>query len=112
MRLKLLHLVNVSICCVFVPLDLQFGLVSPAQGLTWADDLSSHDLTSLGFICHIELSTFLQTLGVQSKRTRSRRLRTRGAFQVPAQCGKCQRLSETRPETCEAQQSEQQSEPQ
>ncbi|CAF92304.1 unnamed protein product, partial [Tetraodon nigroviridis] len=63
----------------------QFGLVSPAQGLTWADDLSSHDLTSLGFICHIELSTFLQTLGVQTKRTRSRRLRTRGAFHVPPQ---------------------------
>uniref|UniRef100_H3CFJ2 Rho-GAP domain-containing protein n=1 Tax=Tetraodon nigroviridis TaxID=99883 RepID=H3CFJ2_TETNG len=65
--------------------DHPFGLVSPAQGLTWADDLSSHDLTSLGFICHIELSTFLQTLGVQTKRTRSRRLRTRdsGVFNVP-----------------------------
>ncbi|XP_029698585.1 rho GTPase-activating protein 28 isoform X3 [Takifugu rubripes] len=65
--------------------DLPFGLVSPAQGLTWAEDLSPHDLTSLGFICHIELSTFLQTLGVQTKRTRSRCTRTRdtGVFGVP-----------------------------
>lgn len=83
-----LGLVNLSICCVFNALDLQFGLVAPPQGLTWADDLSSHDLTSLRFICHIELSTFLQTLGVQTKGTRSRRLRTRGAFHVPPQCWK------------------------
>lgn len=68
-----------------ITLGLQFGLVSPAQGLTWADDLASHDLSSLRCICHIELSAFLHTLGVQSKRTRSRRLRSRGAFRVPAQ---------------------------
>lgn len=72
---------------VFISLDMQFGLVSPAQGLTWTDDLSSHDLTSLGFICHIELSTFLQTLGVQTKRTRPRRLRNQGAFMFQPNVG-------------------------
>ncbi|XP_041824111.1 rho GTPase-activating protein 28 isoform X2 [Melanotaenia boesemani] len=37
--------------------ELQFVSVSPSQGLTCADDLSSRDLTRLGFISHIELST-------------------------------------------------------
>uniref|UniRef100_A0A665TX31 Rho GTPase activating protein 28 n=1 Tax=Echeneis naucrates TaxID=173247 RepID=A0A665TX31_ECHNA len=64
---------------------LQFVPVSPSHGLTWTDDLSSHDLTQLGFISHIELSTFLLTLGVQTKRTRPQRCRTRdgGVFGVP-----------------------------
>uniref|UniRef100_A0A8C9XUL4 Rho-GAP domain-containing protein n=1 Tax=Sander lucioperca TaxID=283035 RepID=A0A8C9XUL4_SANLU len=62
---------------VFVP-------VSPPQSLTAADDLSSCDLTRLGFISHIELSTFLLALGVQTKRTRPPRRRTRdgGVFGV------------------------------
>ncbi|XP_036934642.1 rho GTPase-activating protein 28 [Acanthopagrus latus] len=65
--------------------DLPFVPVSPSQGLTWADDLSPGDLVRLGFICHIELSTFLHTLGVQTKRTRPPRHRTRdsGVFGVP-----------------------------
>ncbi|XP_070842294.1 rho GTPase-activating protein 28 [Chaetodon trifascialis] len=65
--------------------DLPFLPVSPSQGLTLADDLASCDLTRLGFISHIELSTFLLTLGVQTKRTRLPRLRTRdsGVFGVP-----------------------------
>uniref|UniRef100_A0A8C9XXZ3 Rho-GAP domain-containing protein n=1 Tax=Sander lucioperca TaxID=283035 RepID=A0A8C9XXZ3_SANLU len=48
------------------------------------DDLSSCDLTRLGFISHIELSTFLLALGVQTKRTRPPRRRTRdgGVFGV------------------------------
>uniref|UniRef100_A0A8P4G068 Rho GTPase activating protein 28 n=1 Tax=Dicentrarchus labrax TaxID=13489 RepID=A0A8P4G068_DICLA len=65
--------------------DVPFVPVSPSQGLTWADDLSSCDLVRLGFISHIELSTFLLTLGVQTKRTRPPRIRTRdsGVFGVP-----------------------------
>ncbi|XP_027137210.1 rho GTPase-activating protein 28 isoform X2 [Larimichthys crocea] len=65
--------------------DLSFVPVSPSQGLTLADDLSSYDLIRLGFISHIELSTFLLTLGVQIKRTRPLQHRTRdsGVFGVP-----------------------------
>ncbi|KAF1373385.1 hypothetical protein PFLUV_G00260020 [Perca fluviatilis] len=53
--------------------------------LTTADDLSSCDLLRLGFISHIELSTFLLALGVQTKRTRPPRRHTRdgGVFGVP-----------------------------
>uniref|UniRef100_A0A3Q3VSC8 Rho-GAP domain-containing protein n=1 Tax=Mola mola TaxID=94237 RepID=A0A3Q3VSC8_MOLML len=64
---------------------MQSGLLSPAPGLTRADDLSSRDLVRLGFISHIELSTFMLTLGVQAKRNRLPRLRTQdnGVFGVP-----------------------------
>ncbi|XP_031172789.1 rho GTPase-activating protein 28 [Sander lucioperca] len=64
--------------------DQPFVPVSPPQSLTAADDLSSCDLTRLGFISHIELSTFLLALGVQTKRTRPPRRRTRdgGVFGV------------------------------
>ncbi|KAK2859742.1 hypothetical protein Q5P01_004362 [Channa striata] len=60
-----------------------------SQGLTCIDDLSSCDLTQLGFISHIEVTTFLLALGVQTKRTRPPRHRTRvcisdsGVFGVP-----------------------------
>uniref|UniRef100_A0A8D3CVT3 Rho GTPase activating protein 28 n=1 Tax=Scophthalmus maximus TaxID=52904 RepID=A0A8D3CVT3_SCOMX len=65
--------------------DEPFVPVSPSQGLTWADDLSSCDLTQLGFISHIELSTFLLALGVQTKHSRPPRCRSRdgGVFGVP-----------------------------
>uniref|UniRef100_UPI0037E832D7 rho GTPase-activating protein 28 n=1 Tax=Semicossyphus pulcher TaxID=241346 RepID=UPI0037E832D7 len=65
--------------------DLPFVPVSPSQGLTSADDLSSCDLTQLGFISHIELATFLLALGVQTKRSRPPRRRTQdsGVFAVP-----------------------------
>ncbi|XP_041670603.1 rho GTPase-activating protein 18-like [Cheilinus undulatus] len=65
--------------------DLPFVPVSPSQGLTCADDLSSCDLQRLGFICHIELSTFLFSLGIQTKRSRPPRCRNRdgGVFAVP-----------------------------
>ncbi|XP_068593198.1 rho GTPase-activating protein 28 isoform X2 [Cebidichthys violaceus] len=65
--------------------DLPFVPVPPTQGLVSADDLSSCDLTRLGFISHIELSTFLLALGVQTKRHRPPRRRTRdsGVFAVP-----------------------------
>ncbi|KAK9527363.1 hypothetical protein VZT92_013933 [Zoarces viviparus] len=65
--------------------DLPFVPVSPSQGLVSADDLSSCDLTRLGFISHIELSTFLLALGVQTKCHRPPRRRTRdsGVFAVP-----------------------------
>uniref|UniRef100_A0A3B4U4X1 Rho GTPase-activating protein 28-like n=1 Tax=Seriola dumerili TaxID=41447 RepID=A0A3B4U4X1_SERDU len=65
--------------------DLSFVPVCPSQDLTWADDLSSCDLTQLCFISHIELSTFLVALGVQTKHTRPPRHRTRdgGVFGVP-----------------------------
>ncbi|KAK1885041.1 Rho GTPase-activating protein 18 [Dissostichus eleginoides] len=55
------------------------------QGLTCADDLSSCDLTRLGFISHIELHTFLLALGVQTKHSRAPRHRSRegGVFAVP-----------------------------
>uniref|UniRef100_M4AIU6 Rho GTPase activating protein 28 n=1 Tax=Xiphophorus maculatus TaxID=8083 RepID=M4AIU6_XIPMA len=64
--------------------DLQFAPASPSHGLTCTDDLSSRDLTRLGFIAHIELSTFLLALGVQSKRSRPphRRTRDSGVFGV------------------------------
>uniref|UniRef100_A0A3B4U5M3 Rho GTPase-activating protein 28-like n=1 Tax=Seriola dumerili TaxID=41447 RepID=A0A3B4U5M3_SERDU len=63
----------------------KFVPVCPSQDLTWADDLSSCDLTQLCFISHIELSTFLVALGVQTKHTRPPRHRTRdgGVFGVP-----------------------------
>ncbi|XP_077411172.1 rho GTPase-activating protein 28 [Vanacampus margaritifer] len=48
----------------------------PCQDVTRTDDLSSGDVKRLGFICHIELSTFLLALGVQSKRTRPARNRS------------------------------------
>ncbi|XP_028428506.1 rho GTPase-activating protein 28 [Perca flavescens] len=65
--------------------DQPFVPVSPPQSLTAAEDLSSCDLMRLGFISHIELSTFLLALGVQTKRTRPPRRRTRdsGVFGVP-----------------------------
>ncbi|XP_028288402.1 rho GTPase-activating protein 28 [Parambassis ranga] len=65
--------------------EVQFAPVSPCQGLTCVDDLSSCDLTRLGFIAHIELSTFLLALGVQTKRTRPPRYKSRdsGVFGVP-----------------------------
>ncbi|XP_030613058.1 rho GTPase-activating protein 28 [Archocentrus centrarchus] len=58
---------------------------SELRGLSCAEDLSSRDLTQLGFISHIELTTFLMALGIQTKRTRPPRCRTRdsGAFGVP-----------------------------
>ncbi|XP_043961012.1 rho GTPase-activating protein 28 isoform X2 [Gambusia affinis] len=64
--------------------ELQFAPASPSHGLTCTDDLSSRDLTRLGFIAHIELSTFLLALGVQSKRSRPSHRRTRdsGVFGV------------------------------
>uniref|UniRef100_A0A3Q3SNN3 Rho GTPase activating protein 28 n=1 Tax=Mastacembelus armatus TaxID=205130 RepID=A0A3Q3SNN3_9TELE len=62
-----------------------FAPVSPSQGLTCVDDLSSCDLIQLSFISHIELSTFLLALGIQTKRTRPPRRRTRdgGVFGIP-----------------------------
>ncbi|XP_062236070.1 rho GTPase-activating protein 28 isoform X2 [Platichthys flesus] len=65
--------------------DVPFVPVSPSQGLTYADDLSSCDLTQLGFISHIELSTFLLALGVQTKHTRPPRRwnQDSGVFGVP-----------------------------
>uniref|UniRef100_A0A3Q4AIT5 Rho-GAP domain-containing protein n=1 Tax=Mola mola TaxID=94237 RepID=A0A3Q4AIT5_MOLML len=71
--------------CLRSCVHMQSGLLSPAPGLTRADDLSSRDLVRLGFISHIELSTFMLTLGVQAKRNRLPRLRTQdnGVFGVP-----------------------------
>uniref|UniRef100_A0A3P8WE00 Rho GTPase-activating protein 28 n=1 Tax=Cynoglossus semilaevis TaxID=244447 RepID=A0A3P8WE00_CYNSE len=58
---------------------------SDVPGLTCTDDLSSCDLTQLSFISHIELSTFLFALGIQSKETRQPRHRSQdtGVFGVP-----------------------------
>ncbi|KAM9839749.1 LOW QUALITY PROTEIN: rho GTPase-activating protein 28 [Aulostomus maculatus] len=59
---------------------------SDLLGLTLVDDLSPGDLKQLGFICHIELTTFLVNLGVQIKRERpppQRRSRDGGVFGVP-----------------------------
>ncbi|XP_058484238.1 rho GTPase-activating protein 28 isoform X1 [Solea solea] len=58
---------------------ITFVPVSPSQGLTCTDDLSSCDLTQLGFFAHIELSTFLLALGVETKQTRPPRHRRRDA---------------------------------
>ncbi|XP_062415096.1 rho GTPase-activating protein 28 [Pungitius pungitius] len=65
--------------------DVPFVPVAPSQGLVSAEDLSPCDLTRLGFISHIELSTFLLALGVQTKRPRPPRRKTRdsGVFAVP-----------------------------
>uniref|UniRef100_A0A3P9J7Q9 Rho-GAP domain-containing protein n=1 Tax=Oryzias latipes TaxID=8090 RepID=A0A3P9J7Q9_ORYLA len=53
--------------------------VIPPKGLTVVDDLSPRDLTRVGFISHIELSTFLLALGVQTKRSRRPRTKAQGA---------------------------------
>ncbi|KAK5897661.1 hypothetical protein CgunFtcFv8_015147 [Champsocephalus gunnari] len=55
------------------------------QGLTRAGDLSSCDLSRLGFFSHIELHTFLLALGVQTKHSRAPRRRSRegAVFAVP-----------------------------
>ncbi|XP_036067643.1 rho GTPase-activating protein 28 [Oryzias melastigma] len=58
---------------------LQFVPVIPSKGLTCIDDLSPRDLTRLGFISHIELTTFLLALGVQTKRNRPSRTKAQGA---------------------------------
>ncbi|KAM9713023.1 LOW QUALITY PROTEIN: rho GTPase-activating protein 28 [Menidia menidia] len=65
--------------------ELQLAPPPPSEGLTWAEDLSPRDLTRLGFISHIELSTLLLALGVQIKRTRPPRCKAqeRGVFGVP-----------------------------
>uniref|UniRef100_A0A3B4FEV0 Rho GTPase-activating protein 28-like n=1 Tax=Pundamilia nyererei TaxID=303518 RepID=A0A3B4FEV0_9CICH len=65
--------------------ELQFASIPPSQGLSCAGDLSSRDLTQLCFISHIELTTFLMTLGIHTKRTRPPRCRNRdsGVFGVP-----------------------------
>ncbi|KAM3860335.1 rho GTPase-activating protein 28 [Diretmus argenteus] len=65
--------------------DLSFQLVCPRQGLTAVEDLSPEDITRLGFISLIELSTLLHAMGVQTKRTRPPRSRNRdgGVFGVP-----------------------------
>ncbi|XP_019743053.1 uncharacterized protein LOC109526302 [Hippocampus comes] len=62
-----------------VPVSVTFAFACPWQGATRADDLSSDDMKRPGFVCHIELSTFLLALGVRSKRTRPRRTRNGGA---------------------------------
>ncbi|KAF7656611.1 hypothetical protein LDENG_00038940 [Lucifuga dentata] len=65
--------------------DLLFIPVPPGPGLTLVDDLSSADVTRLGFISHIELSTFLSGLGIHIKRTRPPRRRSQesGVIGVP-----------------------------
>ncbi|XP_076014481.1 rho GTPase-activating protein 28 [Genypterus blacodes] len=65
--------------------DLMYVPVSPGPGLTLVDDLSSADVIRLGFISHIELSTFLSGLGIQTKRTPPTRRRRQGGrvFAVP-----------------------------
>ncbi|KAM4718126.1 LOW QUALITY PROTEIN: rho GTPase-activating protein 28 [Anableps anableps] len=62
----------------------EFAPISPSHDLTCTDDLSSRDLTRLSFIAHIELSTFLLALGIQTKRSRPlhRRTRDSGVFGV------------------------------
>uniref|UniRef100_A0A3B4FAS6 Rho GTPase-activating protein 28-like n=1 Tax=Pundamilia nyererei TaxID=303518 RepID=A0A3B4FAS6_9CICH len=59
----------------------KFASIPPSQGLSCAGDLSSRDLTQLCFISHIELTTFLMTLGIHTKRTRPPRYS--GVFGVP-----------------------------
>lgn len=75
----------VSYKCVCICVLGQFAPVPPSWDVTCTDDLSSHDLTRLSFISHIELSTFLLALGIQTKRTRPARSKTRGAlhFYIP-----------------------------
>nr|XP_020481085.1 rho GTPase-activating protein 18-like isoform X1 [Monopterus albus] len=65
--------------------DMPFLPVAPSHGLTWADDLSLCDLARLSFFAHIELSTFLLALGIQTKHTRllCRRTQVGGVFGVP-----------------------------
>uniref|UniRef100_A0A668T983 Rho-GAP domain-containing protein n=1 Tax=Oreochromis aureus TaxID=47969 RepID=A0A668T983_OREAU len=71
-------------CCMLREVfqsNLIFASISPSQGLSCAGDLSSRDLTQLSFISHIELTTFLMTLGIHNKRTRPPRYS--GVFGVP-----------------------------
>uniref|UniRef100_A0A3Q3QS13 Rho-GAP domain-containing protein n=1 Tax=Monopterus albus TaxID=43700 RepID=A0A3Q3QS13_MONAL len=71
--------------CMSVCARVQFLPVAPSHGLTWADDLSLCDLARLSFFAHIELSTFLLALGIQTKHTRllCRRTQVGGVFGVP-----------------------------
>ncbi|KAK7879822.1 hypothetical protein WMY93_033511 [Mugilogobius chulae] len=45
---------------------------SPDSGLSTVEDLSERDLRNIGFISHIELHTFLQSLGQNPPRTKTR----------------------------------------
>uniref|UniRef100_A0A8C9T2F3 Rho GTPase activating protein 28 n=1 Tax=Scleropages formosus TaxID=113540 RepID=A0A8C9T2F3_SCLFO len=58
---------------------------SPKLGLTGAQDLSSEDMKKIGYISLIELTTFYDALGVELKRNRTTRGKTResGLFGVP-----------------------------
>ncbi|KAM4605994.1 rho GTPase-activating protein 28 [Polymixia lowei] len=59
-------------------------MVVPREVLTCIEDLSSVDVTKLGYICLIEVSTFYHALGVQVKRRRTPRTKARdsGVFRV------------------------------
>ncbi|XP_036445670.1 rho GTPase-activating protein 28 isoform X2 [Colossoma macropomum] len=65
--------------------DLPFQIVTPKQGLTKVQDLSSEDIKKIGYISLIELTTFYDALGVELKRNRMARSKVRetGIFGVP-----------------------------
>ncbi|KAL1006407.1 hypothetical protein UPYG_G00071990 [Umbra pygmaea] len=67
-------------------LDLPtFLLPRPKLGLTSIQDLSGEDMKKIGYISLIELTTFYDGLGIELKRNRAARSRTResGIFGVP-----------------------------
>ncbi|XP_036445678.1 rho GTPase-activating protein 28 isoform X3 [Colossoma macropomum] len=63
----------------------KFQIVTPKQGLTKVQDLSSEDIKKIGYISLIELTTFYDALGVELKRNRMARSKVRetGIFGVP-----------------------------
>ncbi|XP_073687123.1 rho GTPase-activating protein 18-like [Garra rufa] len=62
-----------------------FQIVKPRQGVTRVNDLSSEDIKKIGYISLIELTTFYDILGIEMKRNRVVRSKTRdsGIFGVP-----------------------------
>ncbi|KAL1248186.1 hypothetical protein QQF64_021504 [Cirrhinus molitorella] len=62
-----------------------FQIVKPRQGVTRVNDLSSEDIKKVGYISLIELTTFYDILGIEMKRNRVVRSKTRdsGIFGVP-----------------------------
>lgn len=62
-----------------------FQIVKPKLGLTRVYDLSSEDMKKIGYFALIELTTFYDALGIELKRNRVVRSKTResGIFGVP-----------------------------
>lgn len=59
-------------------LSQTFQIVKPKLGLTRVYDLSSEDMKKIGYFALIELTTFYDGMGIEMKRNRVVRSKTRG----------------------------------